>query len=106
MSQLTQTWKTKLTEIIQKDIDDFLTIMKLVPSKSTTIENGALTFINNYLCPSVSLVSQKVFRGPKQFPFIALLPAEVWSEILIDEVWCFMFVYLSFLLHYLLAYRC
>ena len=26
------------------------------------------------------------FRGPKQFPFLALLPAEVWVDILINQV--------------------
>ena len=31
-------------------------------------------------------VTGNTFQGPKQFPFLALLPAEVWSSILIDEV--------------------
>lgn len=34
----------------------------------------------------------KVFRGPKQFPFLALLPAQEWTDILMDEVCDMLFL--------------
>ena len=37
-------------------------------------------------CSHSISVTGNTFQGPKQFPFLALLPAEVWSSILIDEV--------------------
>ena len=34
----------------------------------------------------LSTAMGKVFRGPNQFPFLALLPAEEWANLLMDEV--------------------
>ena len=37
-----------------------------------------------YVLPSPAM--GKVFRGPNQFPFLALLPAEEWANLIMDEV--------------------
>ncbi|XP_064396312.1 DNA-directed RNA polymerase, mitochondrial-like isoform X2 [Halichondria panicea] len=62
LKELRQSWKEQLTAVIKNDIEEFRAIIELIPDLSGT------------------------FRGPKQFPFLALLPAEDWASLLVDQV--------------------
>jgi hypothetical protein len=60
--QLMRRWRRDLTAALKRDNEDFETVVKCLPALGSK------------------------FFGPKQYPFLVLLPAEVWAEIVVEEV--------------------
>jgi hypothetical protein len=60
--QLMHQWHRDLASTLKRDTEDFWTVVK-----------------------HLQVVGSKFF-GPKQYPFLALLPAEVWADIVVEEV--------------------
>ncbi|CAI8019772.1 DNA-directed RNA polymerase, mitochondrial [Geodia barretti] len=60
--RLMRQWRRDLTAALKRDNEDFKTVVKCLPALGSK------------------------FFGPKQYPFLLLLPAEVWADIVVEEV--------------------